>query len=85
MIRWIRPPASFAFPSISYPVTRKMESAVQQVRTSANIWARLVRSFNSSMVAPFKVSFSVARMYGSLGPFQSKDVFKIASGKSVLG
>ena len=39
----------------------------------------------SSMATPFKVSFSVAKGVGCLGPFQSKVEARMASEKSALG
>ena len=43
-----------------HPVTRFTASALQKVRTSANICARLVSSFINSIEMPLSVSFSVA-------------------------
>ena len=39
-------------------------------------------SYTHLIPNPLSTSFSVARMYGSLAPFQSKEVFNTASAKS---
>ena len=67
------------------PVTRLTASALQKVRTSAKIWARLVNRHISNMQMPLSASFSVATMYGARMPFQSNELLRIASEKSPLG
>ena len=44
-----------------------------------------VKSFENSIDTPLSVSFSVAKMYGSLAPFQSNEELSILSGKSQFG
>ena len=67
------------------PVARFTEASLQYVRTSANIDARLVSRYMSSMHTPFSESFSVATICGARAPFQSKDELSIASMKSPFG
>ena len=83
LIRWMMPSA--ARPSSFRPVTRSTDSGLQNVRTSANSWARLVRRCISSIETPFSVSFSVAKVKASRMPFQSNEVLSIASEKSPSG
>ena len=81
--RWMMP--CLARPFSPLPVARFTDSLFQKVRTSANMAARFVSKYMSSMQTPLRESFSVAIRYGARAPFQSKDVFSIASRKSPFG
>ena len=83
LMRWMKP--FFAPPVGFQPVARFTASGLQNVRTSAKSCARFVRRCMRSIETPLSVSFSVANVNGSRGPFQSKEVLSHASAKSPFG
>ena len=58
---------------------------IKKMNFKTKMCGLFVRSFIKSIPRPLRTSFSVARIYGSLAPSQSKEVLSIDSAKSQFG